>query len=768
MSPPKNAASVIGKKESGQKESSCSSSLSDQLKIGYDYAKYGDQNVERILLETLAMHVPCYFLTVLPEKPVVLLAYGLAAFSVPRFGGNDPLRGRVLGFVGEQSESTGLPKIMLAPDTSVATRLFAPKEIPVPDDKALRELYQRRKKVDLLGLTKAVRQHDEVGVPRLMYLPSAWASLFLAKQMSPFEAYETVFLLVQSIEREELKQLAEPLLRWLRAACFSKSWDSDDAKTSIVSINWTELVAPNVQVVDWAKSRLTFRKSTFVVPLRTVSPFQPRSNSDADMSAMCETAAKGENENKGKTLESKKGCHTAIAREDASEDRQGQAGMSAMCETAAKGENENKVQALESKKGSHTAIAREDASEDRQGQARDSVKHAASTLKIRQHRLDFKEENVLSSQPFEHVETCPLPPALQWSEIAELEPHPQRRCDAVTGHLQIQKESPLNSAPSETGRKKRGHQDSTAEQELRAARIVELSYEKRLKTAFDTFSDPEMSGPSPLKEERKTCSKAKGSHSTTRQIRPNLAEAEGEERERLEFARLKEESKVIEISSMYQKIFPHHAPLTDKSWTFREKLIRGQVYHTALLQCDGGKWGTFYPKGFSGKVRESRWWYKSMSKARLVVFYRFLKDMVSRKFMKDFCHLKGGQQFFTCISETAAGSPCIRAKIAETMEKAKERDESLRAKVAETMEKAKEQDESLRAKVAETVEKAKERDESLRAKIAETMEKAKKRNESRGSKRLQSDLRLGGPISLSQAILMKVEERPDDEAIFCI
>jgi hypothetical protein len=220
--------------------------------VNHLFSESSQSNTERLLLEVLNTEGPCCFLSIMPEKPKVFVVRGLATFSTSPFGSRDALRGRVLGLKGNTKDLKNA-NIIMAPENGVADRFFSSKSINAMEDEDLREAFRRCPKRFLCPPLKKVQRLKQYSTWKLIPIPPLWA-LQLPQESNPFAAYKIIADLVLRLPKNE-RQYADHLLIWLRAACCAKSCDRDDSETSQVSLNWTEVVAPCEEIVQWAQQR---------------------------------------------------------------------------------------------------------------------------------------------------------------------------------------------------------------------------------------------------------------------------------------------------------------------------------------------------------------------------------------------------------------------------------------------------------------------------------------------------------------------------------
>jgi hypothetical protein len=97
---------------------------------------------------------------------------------------------------------------------------------------------------------------------RLAYLPKAWVPYFLDRK-TPWDAYDTMSLLMEGLSSDAQRVQAESLLEWSAAACVRLGGQGTDRRTSALNSAWETPQVPDRKVLRWATSRLLpFRSPT--------------------------------------------------------------------------------------------------------------------------------------------------------------------------------------------------------------------------------------------------------------------------------------------------------------------------------------------------------------------------------------------------------------------------------------------------------------------------------------------------------------------------
>ena len=165
------------------------------------------------------------FLTVtVPDggKAMVVTVSRLSRYR-PELGQVSTWTGKVFGFLGEVEEGQ-LPPLMKLPDAMSLRQAMEPQQITVPTWAEWNAHYgvgANRVMVEGEDLLLSVAEGEAgrtVWVPRLQYLPRAWAPYFMAA-MTPEQAMRLMRQLINGLTTEVQRETVTVLERWCAAAC---------------------------------------------------------------------------------------------------------------------------------------------------------------------------------------------------------------------------------------------------------------------------------------------------------------------------------------------------------------------------------------------------------------------------------------------------------------------------------------------------------------------------------------------------------------------
>ena len=227
--------------------------------------------VKELAEDVLAAEPLEVFLTVtVPEggKAMVVTVARLARYR-PEIGQVSGWTGKVFGFLGEVEEGQ-LPPLMKMPDAMSLRQAMEPLEMTVPTWAEWNTHYGvGPARVPIAGeeLLMSVEEHDAgriVKVPRLQYVPRAWAPYFLAA-MTPEKAMRQMRQLINALTSEEQRATVTPLERWCAAACTRAGPIGTQRGRSRIHISW----ATPTPALDRTLARWGARK---MAPYRKVTP----------------------------------------------------------------------------------------------------------------------------------------------------------------------------------------------------------------------------------------------------------------------------------------------------------------------------------------------------------------------------------------------------------------------------------------------------------------------------------------------------------------
>ena len=181
--------------------------------------------VKELAKDILAAEPLEVFLTVTtPEggKSMVVTVARLARYRA-ELGQVSAWTGQVFGFLGEVEEGQ-LPPLMRLPDAVSLRQAIEPHSITIPTGPEWTAHYGGAPdRIPIAGeeLLMGVDTAEAgriVDVPRLQYLPRAWAPYFLSA-MTPEKAMRLTRTLISVLTTEAQRTIAAPIERWCAAAC---------------------------------------------------------------------------------------------------------------------------------------------------------------------------------------------------------------------------------------------------------------------------------------------------------------------------------------------------------------------------------------------------------------------------------------------------------------------------------------------------------------------------------------------------------------------
>ena len=186
------------------------------------------------------------FLTAMvPEggKITVIAVSRLARYR-PKLGQVSTWSGQVFGFMGKL-EGGQLPPLMKLPDTMSLRQALAPHSVVVPTWAEWNAHYgvgppHLRHPIngeELVSMDGEPGNGRTVLVPRLQYVPQAWAPYFLGG-MPPEQAMRLVRSLIDELASPGQQAIAAPLERWCAAACTRSGMICVQRSRSKVQIAW--------------------------------------------------------------------------------------------------------------------------------------------------------------------------------------------------------------------------------------------------------------------------------------------------------------------------------------------------------------------------------------------------------------------------------------------------------------------------------------------------------------------------------------------------
>jgi hypothetical protein len=188
--------------------------------------------------------------------------YNVGLGAVSAFGG------KTFGFFGEFEDGQLPPLLQLPGDLKDC---IAPLAKKAPTAETLDAYYAVAQDSALLPLQTPATS-DEVSVPRLQYLPKAWAPYFMAAG-PPENALKVARTLVNQLPIGQQDDAA-PLLNWCKAACVREGNGNVQNKRSQLDVKWeTPATATDRRVVKWASRILQPFRSEAAAPAQ--QPMMP-------------------------------------------------------------------------------------------------------------------------------------------------------------------------------------------------------------------------------------------------------------------------------------------------------------------------------------------------------------------------------------------------------------------------------------------------------------------------------------------------------------
>jgi hypothetical protein len=194
--------------------------------------------------------------------PFVSVVLGLCRYS-GGLGAISQFQGRVLGFIGEVIGDQLPPMVQVGPDAVDLSNILLPEARYVPTAAEVRAYYANPA-IARTSLMPGQANGAQAALARLAYLPKAWVPYFLDRK-TPWDAYDTMSLLMEGLSSDAQRAQAEPLLEWTAAACVRLGGNGVDRRTSALNSEWETPPVPDRKVLRWATTRLApFRSPTLI------------------------------------------------------------------------------------------------------------------------------------------------------------------------------------------------------------------------------------------------------------------------------------------------------------------------------------------------------------------------------------------------------------------------------------------------------------------------------------------------------------------------
>jgi hypothetical protein len=214
----------------------------------------------------------CFLTCIVPEagKATVMLVSGLSRYR-PDLGTASPWTGQVFGFLGE-AEGGQLPPLFKLPEAYSLRQALDPKKIVVPTWTEWNVHYgvgpdRNHMQGEELMTVEGEGAGRPVYVPRLQYVPRAWAPYFIGG-MSPEKAMRLVRQLITGLGTDAQRAAGAPLERWCAAACTRSGVVGGQRTRSKVHLAWTSPAAALDRALGrWASRKLAPYTTVCVPPV---------------------------------------------------------------------------------------------------------------------------------------------------------------------------------------------------------------------------------------------------------------------------------------------------------------------------------------------------------------------------------------------------------------------------------------------------------------------------------------------------------------------
>ena len=214
----------------------------------------------------------CFLTVTVPEggKAMVVTVARLARYR-QELGQVSHWNGKVFGFLGEVEEGQ-LPPMLRLPDALSLRQAMEPQEVWVPTWALWNVHYGvGADRGALMGEELLMGADEETGrlvrLPRLQYVPRAWAPYFM-KAMTPEEAMRVMRHLINALTTDTQRYHARVLERWCAAACTRAGSVGAARARSKLHIQW----ASPATALDRSLSRWGARKMAPYVGIAAVVP----------------------------------------------------------------------------------------------------------------------------------------------------------------------------------------------------------------------------------------------------------------------------------------------------------------------------------------------------------------------------------------------------------------------------------------------------------------------------------------------------------------
>ena len=186
------------------------------------------------------------------QSPVVSVVLGLTRYSAG-MGGSTALQGRIVGFLGEVIGDQ-LPTMVVMPETAGHTMVDCVEldDYDIPPVAAIEAAFTGNAPPAVIAVPPGATQ---TALPRMMFLPKAWAGYFLDRK-TPYQAFKVMEALMATLPIQAQRDKALPLMEWAKAVCIREGGGVVERKASQTEIPWETPDLVDQRLVLWATRQL--------------------------------------------------------------------------------------------------------------------------------------------------------------------------------------------------------------------------------------------------------------------------------------------------------------------------------------------------------------------------------------------------------------------------------------------------------------------------------------------------------------------------------